>query len=189
MPLTVRGCYGPHRGRACLIPRRKRGKVDDKWEKVRQIVREECERIEQRIVSTLQKNAKSQIKFSGGKWVGISESEMTAWTAGNPAVDVPGELLRAASWIASNPNLAPKSQFGRFIGTWLSRTQNQRSLHAIPTSRPAEHKQKHCAYCELVASGSVNGIWHCSNHMHDAMDRKPRGHMWGVPAKPVAGAD
>jgi hypothetical protein len=58
---------------------------------------------------------------------------MQVWTEAYGSCDVQGELKKAAAWIVSNPHLAPKSQFGRFLNTWLARQQNQSSIRSIPT--------------------------------------------------------
>jgi hypothetical protein len=163
--------------------------MEDRWEKVRLIVREECERIEKRILESLKNTGKLKIKFENGRWVGVTEEQIEAWNAAYPAVDVEQQLKLAAAWIMSNPTQAPKSNYPRFLNTWLTRQQNQASLRSIPTGpRPTERKQKLCAYCDRPNTGSVNGIWHCDEHSRDAMDMRPR-RMLGVVAKPVAGRD
>lgn len=163
--------------------------MDDKWERVRQIVREECERIELRIVGSLAKQVKSKVGFKNGQFTGIGEIELAALQAAYPAVDVPKQIKEAAAWICLNPGEAPASNYGKFINAWFGKHQNRASLHAIGAPRPAEHKQKHCEYCPRIATGSVGGLWHCPEHINDAMDRRPRAHMLGVVPKPVAGRD
>lgn len=144
--------------------------------------------MEARILAAIGKT-KKKIELVNGRWLGIGNDEMTAWGAAYPAVDVDAELKRAAAWIVSNPNLAPRSQFGRFIGTWLARTQNQLSLRSIPSRQEvAEIKRRACAYCSADSTGSVNGIQHCRAHYNDAYEERPR-RMLGVVAKPVAGSD
>src|SRR5690349_14654255 len=123
-------------------PKKQEGVMEDKWEKVRQIVREECERIEQRIVITLQKQAKSKVGFKNGQFTGLGEIELAALQAAYPAVEVQKQLKEAAAWICMNPGEAPVSNYGKFLNTWLGRHQNRASIHAIPTARPTEIKQK-----------------------------------------------
>ena len=158
---------------------------EDRWAKVRQIVREEIEAAFQKFGG----KAKAKIDLVSGRWIGITQEQKEAWEAAYGAVDLTAELARAAAWCVSNPHLAPKSQMGRFINTWLSRCQNQASLRSIPTERATEVKQKLCSYCERVATSSSNGIWACDAHSLDAMDGKPRPRMLGVVPKPVAGRD
>lgn len=146
---------------------------EDRWAKVRQIIREECERIEARILCVLEKHgAKPKLGFGNGKWTGVTEEQLEAWKAAYGAVDIEVELKKAAAWIVSNPHLAPRSQFGRFLNTWLARGQNQSSIRSIPTR--SEMKPSVCAYCDKPGTGSVNGLRHCSDHTLDAMDQKPR---------------
>lgn len=163
---------------------------EDKWGRVRQIVREECERIEQNILAVLEKHgAKPKIQLIEGKFLGITAAQRSAWETAFPAVDIDPELNKAAAWILSNPTLAPKTQIARFLMTWLSRTQDRVSIKSIPTHREREEvKKKACAYCEKDATGTVGSIWHCRAHVKDAMEEKPR-RMLGIVPKPVAGVD
>jgi hypothetical protein len=154
----------------------------DRWVKLEEVVR----RVVREEIAALGK--KPKIEMVNGSWVGITEEQMTAWRAAYGAVDIEAELKKAAAWIISNPDLAPKSQVGRFLNTWFARGQNQASLRSIPSRTEPGQGKKLCAYCELVADGRVNGIWHCRAHMDDAMEEKPRRHMLGVVAKPVAGS-
>jgi hypothetical protein len=171
----------------------------DKWGKleeiVRRVFREELASLGRQVVSEeLEKQLslfgkKTKLGFENGRWTGVTEEQMTAWKAAYGAVDIEGELKKAAAWIVSNPHLAPKSQHGRFLNTWLARQQNQSSLRSIPSGKSVEPGpgKKLCAYCDQVATGLVNAIWHCRTHALDAMDEKPRPHMRGVQAKAVAG--
>jgi urease accessory protein UreF len=169
--------------------------MDERWERVRQIVREECERIERRlqekIVEAAQQNRKSKLEFVNGKWVGVTEQQLEAWREAFPAADIEAELRKMAAWIVSNPASAPKSQLGRFVNAWLTKCQNQASLRLIPTGRadPKSIAPSLCEYCLKPAMASVNGIRHCREHGNDAMDMKPRPKMPGITAKAVAGND
>ena len=135
---------------------------EDRWAKVREIVREECERIEARILEVLAKHGtKPKLECVNGRWVGVTDNQMAAWREAYGAVDIEAELRKASAWIVSNPHLAPKNQYGRFINTWLARTQNQSSIRSIPTrSDPAPMI---CSYCSSPASGSTGGYKHCSS--------------------------
>lgn len=166
-------------------------KSEERWKKleeiVRQIVREECQRISQNILTVIEKSgaAKAKVEFINGKWVGITPILLDTWRAAYGAVDVEAELSKAAAWLAANPLKTPKSQCARFLNAWLARSQNQASIRSIPTR--SEEKKRHCAYCPAVATGMTSGIWSCREHVRDAMEGRPAGHMWGVQAKPVAG--
>jgi hypothetical protein len=165
---------------------------EDRWAKVREIVRQECERIEARILDVLAKHSspKSKIDFVNGKWVGITTTQREIWAAAYGAVDVESELRKAAAWISSNPHLAPKNQFGRFLNTWLARGQNQSSIRSIPTRSEPVLPKKLCEYCDKVATGSANRIWACGEHFDKALQHEPVPMFKNaVVAKPVAGRD
>lgn len=148
--------------------------MEDRWEKVRQIVREECERIEGRILASMKSAGKIKLAFENGRWIGITDEQLEAWKHAYPAVDIQPQLKLAAAWIVSNPMQAPKSNYPRFLNTWLTRQQNQASLHAIPSARSVA--TKFCAYCERKATGAIGSIDCCDSHTQNAMDgeRPPR---------------
>ena len=160
--------------------------MEEKWQKLEEIVR----RVVREEMTALQKPVKSKVGFKNGQFTGLGDIELAALQAAYPAVKVEEQIKEAAAWICMNPGEAPVSNYGKFLNTWLGRHQNRASIRSIPLApAPTAHKQKHCEYCHNVATGAPGGIWACRDHMDDAMDRKPRGHMWGVQAKPVAGAD
>jgi hypothetical protein len=167
---------------------------EDRWTKVREIVREECERIETRILLVLEKHGqKPKLGFVNGKWTGVTNEQLEAWKAAYGAVDIEAELKKAAAWIVSNPHLAPKSQLGRFLNTWFARTQDRSSIRSIPS--PSERTaiagpgKKLCSYCDRVATSSPNRTWACDEHMMSAMHHEPVPMFKsGVTAKPVSGS-
>ena len=161
---------------------------DERWSKVRQIVREENEALLAKILSAVATKAKTKLELVNGRWVGVTEDQMNAWREAFPAVDIDGELKKMAAWIVSNPVMAPKSQVGRFVNSWLTKSQNMASLRSIPTERKTEVKLKLCAYCDKVGADNVNGRWACADHFRDALDNTPIPHMRGIVAKPVAGS-
>ena len=155
---------------------------EDRWTKLEQILRRVLgEELDARGIK-----AKTRLGFANGRWTGVTEDQLSAWRDAYGSVDIDLELKKAAAWIASNPNLAPKREYARFMNTWLSRTQDRSSISSIPMR--SEPSKKLCAYCEKVGTGSVGGVWHCDEHTHDAMDKKPVPHMRGVVAKPVSGS-
>jgi hypothetical protein len=163
---------------------------EDRWAKVREIVREECERIEARILAVISKH-KTKVELVNGKWSGISEELKGSWALAYPAVDIQVELNKAAAWIMSNPTLAPKQQVSRFLLTWFSRTQDRLSIRSIPTRNetPPAPNKKLCSYCAKVATSSPNRIWACDEHMMNAMHHEPVPMFKsGVTAKPVSGS-
>lgn len=143
---------------------------EERWVKLRQIVREEVEAAEQRILAAMR--GKKKLSFEGGKWIGVTEEQIESWAAAYPSQDIQAELKKMAAWCVSNPHLSPKSQWGRFVNTWLARNHNQASLRSIPVrDAPASSVQtRNCAYCSKVASMHVNGFDACDEHSTKAMD-------------------
>jgi hypothetical protein len=138
---------------------------EDRWNKVREIVRDECERIEARILEALEKHTtKVRLGFANGKWTGITQEQIAAWKEAYGSCDVEAELKKASAWIVSNPSQAPKSNFSRFLNAWLSRQQNVLSIRAIPTRN--EIVTKSCSYCPATSMGNINGWRYCSDQSH-----------------------
>lgn len=147
---------------------------DERWNKVRQIVREECEQLETRLIAALSASKKPKIAFANGRWTGVTDEQIQAWKAAYPAVNVSEEINKAAAWIVSNPGTSPKSNFARFLNSWLERHQNRAALRAIPIDKKALSSGEvlTCAYCDERATGTVGGVRHCRSHIYDAMDGK-----------------
>jgi hypothetical protein len=135
---------------------------------------------------------KGKVELVNGKWMGITDQLQAAWSSAYPAVDIKAELNKAAAWILSNPTLAPKSQFSRFLLTWFSRTQDRSSIRSIPSrnEQPQTPPRKLCEYCDKVATGNANRIWACGEHFDKALQHEPVPMFKNaVTAKPVAGRD
>lgn len=162
---------------------------EERWGKVRQIVREECERISQQILSVIEKHQKRKpLKIVNGQITGITEELMSSWKFAYGLVDLDSEIRRAAAWILSNPQSQPKN-LERFLNNWFTKVQDRAAIRSIPTKEErAEIKRRACAYCSSDAVGTVNAISHCRAHYEDAYYEKPR-RMLGVVPKPVAGKD
>ena len=146
---------------------------EDRWAKLEEVVR----RVVREEMDARGFKEKTKVSFANGRWVGVTEEQREAWKHAYPAVDIETQLKLAAAWIVSNPMQAPKSNYPRFLNTWLTRQQNQASLHAIPSGNTLRQVQiKACAYCERKATGNVNGIDACDTHTQLAMDneRPPR---------------
>lgn len=159
---------------------------EDRWIKLEEIVR----RVVREELSVLKKKGTTGIKLVNGRWEGITPEIMSSLRETYPAVDIDGELKAAANWCLLNPDRAPRSAWGTYLGTWLKKEQNKVSLRSIPTRQPEPGPgKKLCRYCDQVATGLVNAIWHCRQHGLDAMDEKPAPHMRGVEPKAVAGRD
>lgn len=157
--------------------------MEDRWLKLEEIVR----RVVREELSTFNpQKQKTKIGFKNGFFTGLGDIEMAALEAAYSGVDLQAEIKKAAAWIVTHSEDAPRSNYGAFLNTWLRKQQNQHSLRSIPTPGPGK---KLCAYCEVIATGQVSGVWHCQKHVIDAMDGKPRPHMLGVVHKAVAGSD
>lgn len=155
--------------------------MEDRWAKLEEIVR--------RVVREEVAAIKTRPKREREAFTGFTAEQVAAWKAAFPAVDVDAEILKMKAWITANPAEAPKSQFGRFAHTWLTRQHNQASLRSIPTARPAPTPPNLCEYCLAPATASIGGIRSCDRHTREAMDRAPRPKMPGQVARAVAGAD
>jgi hypothetical protein len=71
-----------------------------------------------------------------GLWA-VPENLKTQWLAAYPAVDVDGELTKAAVWLIANPKNA-KSNYARFLSNWLTRAQDR-----APAKGGGEQRQEH----------------------------------------------
>ena len=71
-------------------------------------------------------------------WQGITDADRTEWAAAYPACDVAGELLRATSWLKANQSKAHKSNWRRFVVSWLTRSQDRGGTNRTPGVRPDE---------------------------------------------------
>lgn len=67
-----------------------------------------------------------------GKAFIIPDALMASWREAYPRVDLGAQVKKAAAWCVSNPRKAPKSDFDRFLNSWLSRAEPEAG-----TTRPA----------------------------------------------------
>jgi uncharacterized protein YdaU (DUF1376 family) len=58
-------------------------------------------------------------------WEGISQEDRKAWTEAYPACVIDIELVRASEWLKANPTRAHKSNWRRFLVSWLTRSQDR----------------------------------------------------------------
>lgn len=149
--------------------------AEDKWGKLRQIVREEIER-----AFSLHPQRKSTVglKLTGSCWEGITEEQMAAWREAYPAVNIEQQLKLAAAWCVSNPQDSPKSQWARFLNGWLSRHQNQHSLRSIPINN---RQPTTCANCADPLAGGFT-----RTSIGDVCGKCYRAYMNGAPWKKSA---
>jgi uncharacterized protein YdaU (DUF1376 family) len=61
----------------------------------------------------------------GSGWEGITDEDRKAWAEAYPATVLETELLRASEWLKSNPTKAKKSNWRRFVVSWLTRSQDR----------------------------------------------------------------
>lgn len=71
-------------------------------------------------------------------WHGISDSDRKTWAEAYPACVVDIELVRASEWLKANPTRARKSNWRRFLVSWLTRSQDRGGTHREPGRRPDE---------------------------------------------------
>jgi hypothetical protein len=60
---------------------------------------------------------------ANGVFEGLGE-KLEAWIAAYPNVDVEAQIRKAGSWCISNPKKAPRSDFARFLNSWLARSSD-----------------------------------------------------------------
>ena len=156
---------------------------EDRWKKLEEIVR----RVVKEEIQALGK--KPKINLVNGRFTGVSQDQMGAWSAAYPGVEIEQEIRRAAAWCISNPASAPTKDFSRYLNSWLSREQNKLAIRSIPATRPTATTPSICEYCRASSVGAVNGRRHCREHTQDAMDGIHPPRMPGVQAKAVSGAD
>ena len=58
-------------------------------------------------------------------WQGITDADRSTWAKAYPACTLDVELVRAAEWLKANPTRAHKSNWRRFLVSWLTRSQDK----------------------------------------------------------------
>ena len=58
-------------------------------------------------------------------WQGITDEHRQAWATAYPACKLDIELVRANEWLIANPTKARKSNWRRFLVSWLTRSQDR----------------------------------------------------------------
>ena len=58
-------------------------------------------------------------------WEGISPEDKKTWAEAYPACVLDIELVRASEWLKANPTRAHKSNWRRFLVSWLTRSQDR----------------------------------------------------------------
>lgn len=68
----------------------------------------------------------SVLDREAGEWgYGASDQDRTSWAETFPACDIDIEMGRAIEWCLSNPDKGRKSNYRKFLTTWLSRSQDR----------------------------------------------------------------
>jgi hypothetical protein len=71
-------------------------------------------------------------------WQGITDADRQEWRLAYPACDLAAELAKAGSWLKANPTRAHKSNWRRFVVSWLTRSQDKGGTNRTPGVRPDE---------------------------------------------------
>jgi hypothetical protein len=71
-------------------------------------------------------------------WQGITDADRQEWRQAYPACDLTAELAKATSWLKANPTRAHKSNWRRFVVSWLTRSQDRGGTNRTPGARPDE---------------------------------------------------
>lgn len=58
-------------------------------------------------------------------WLNISDEMRNQWGAAYPACDIDRQLAAASAWLRANPRKAHKSNWSKFITSWMSRSQDK----------------------------------------------------------------
>jgi uncharacterized protein YdaU (DUF1376 family) len=58
-------------------------------------------------------------------WSGITDADRKTWAEAYPACVLGIELVRASEWLKANPTRAKKSNWRRFLVSWLTRSQDR----------------------------------------------------------------
>jgi uncharacterized protein YdaU (DUF1376 family) len=71
-------------------------------------------------------------------WSGITDPDRKAWGDAFPAVVLDIELIRASEWLKANPTRAKKSNWRRFLVSWLTRSQDKGGTNRTAGKTPED---------------------------------------------------
>ena len=71
-------------------------------------------------------------------WQGITDTDRQEWRLAYPACDLTAELAKATAWLKANPAKAHKSNWRRFVVSWLTRSQDRGGTNRAPGARPED---------------------------------------------------
>lgn len=75
---------------------------------------------------------------AGAGWAGITDADRQEWRLAYPACDLEAELAKATSWLKGNPAKAHKSNWRRFLVSWLTRSQDRGGTNRTAGNRPED---------------------------------------------------
>jgi hypothetical protein len=78
-----------------------------------------------------------KISLTAGIWENVNQYALT-WEKAYPAINIKTELEKAAAWLQANPK-NKKSNYARFLNSWLSRAQDKAPR---VNGSPRDHPQK-----------------------------------------------
>ena len=75
-------------------------------------------------------------------WQRITEEHRQAWATAYPACTLDIELVRATEWLKANPTKARKSNWRRFLVSWLTRSQDRGGTNRSAGKTPEDVAKK-----------------------------------------------
>ena len=75
-------------------------------------------------------------------WVGITPADRQAWATAYPACTLDIELVRANEWLKANQTKARKSNWRRFLVSWLTRSQDRGGTNRSAGKTPEDVAKK-----------------------------------------------
>ena len=79
--------------------------------------------------------------FESG-WNGITDADRSTWATAYPACTLDIELVRATEWLKANPTKARKSNWRRFLVSWLTRSQDKGGTNRSAGKTPEDMAKK-----------------------------------------------
>ncbi len=76
-------------------------------------------------------------------WQGISDGDRKTWEQAYPACVLDIELIRASEWLKANPTRAKKSNWRRFLVSWLTRSQDKGGTNRTAGKTPEDLARRH----------------------------------------------
>lgn len=122
-----------------------------------------------------------KISFSENQFQNITPKDKSDWSKAYPAVDIDGDILRAAEWLKSNPTKT-KSNYRRFLTNWFARMQERGGDRSAAVASTAKKTKlfpiagKKCSKCPLPAvykaGGGAYDNFYCGQHMPETVKEK-----------------